>query len=51
MALVFQGAGQVGGWIVERNGNVIADGAGTHFLTAGTRLSRNFPVLRLTWNC
>ena len=32
MAQMFQGAGQVGGWIVERNGNVIADGAGTHSL-------------------
>ena len=26
---MFQGEGQVGGWIVERIGNVIADGAGT----------------------
>ena len=30
MAQVFQGEGQVGVWTVERNGNVIADGAGTH---------------------
>ena len=32
MAQMFQSAGQVGVWIVERNGNVIADGAGTHRL-------------------
>ena len=30
MAQVFQDEGQVSGRIVERNGNVIADVAGTH---------------------